>query len=56
MAECADPDCKATFRDHRWGAIHAHAAGWLQQKDGTVWCPNHLPGWVADWRARRART
>lgn len=55
MTECAAPGCTASFPDHRWGSIKAHAAGWFTQKDGTAWCPEHTPDWVADWRARQTK-
>jgi hypothetical protein len=53
--QCADPTCEASYKPHAWGSIHAHAAGWFQQKDGTAWCPQHNPPWVAEWRARQQK-
>lgn len=53
MAACAWPGCEAQYKDHRWGSIKAHAAGWFIQKDGTAWCPDHVPDWVEAWRARK---
>lgn len=51
MAQCRHETCEAEFKDHRWGRIKAHDAGWFEQKDGTAWCPEHNPPWVAEWRA-----
>jgi hypothetical protein len=48
---CSIPGCSASFKNHKWGTMAASKAGWLMQKDGTVWCPDHLPDWVAAWRA-----
>lgn len=27
--------------------------GWFHKKDGDSWCPEHIPAWVAAWRAKR---
>lgn len=54
MKKCADPGCERTRAAHRWGSIKAHDAGWFELKDGTTWCPEHTPDWVAGWRARKA--
>jgi hypothetical protein len=51
---CAEPECETTRRSNSaWDDIRAHDAGWFAQKDGTQWCPEHTPAWVAAWRARR---
>lgn len=52
MAECSEPGCTRTLPDHRWGRIK-DGADWFQQRDGTVWCPDHHPAWVEGWRARQ---
>lgn len=51
VSTCAGDDCSATIKNHAWGRIKAE--GWFQQKDGTVWCPTHVPEWVEAWRKRR---
>lgn len=51
MSTCQHPDCTAEIPDHKWGQIRAE--GWFRQRDGTVWCPLHVPDWVPQWRARR---
>lgn len=48
---CAHPGCSASHKDHLWGQIKAD--DWFHQKDGTAWCPDHHPEWVASWRARQ---
>ncbi len=53
-AVCADPGCEARYQPHRWGSIKAHATGWFIQKDGTAWCPEHVPDWVEAWRSARS--
>jgi hypothetical protein len=54
VLECAAHGCKATIPNHQWGKIR-DGADWFQQKDGTVWCPDHTPTWVAAWRAGKAK-
>ena len=35
----------------KWVMIKAHSEGWYEQKDGTVWCPDHRPEWAPkEWR------
>ena len=38
---------------HRWGKIRAQDKGWFFAKTGHVYCPDHVPDWVAAWRERR---
>ena len=51
---CAVNPCPRSYESHKWGQIRAHDEGWFTQKDGTAWCPDHTPDWVAAWRARKA--
>lgn len=37
-----------------WNKIRAHDLGWFEQKNGTAYCPRHVPEWVTEWRAQRA--
>ncbi len=53
MKECAEPHCENSYESHYWGTLKAHQKGWFNQKDGTSWCPDHVPEWVASWRARQ---
>lgn len=50
---CARDDC---FEEHlfdRWNAIRAVDAGWFMSRaSDKVYCPEHVPDWVAGWRAR----
>jgi len=55
LKSCAVEDCEETYRPHMWGSIKAHDRGWFLQKDGTAWCPQHVPEWVAEWREREAK-
>ena len=50
---CAHEGCEESVNNHYHARAAAHEAGWFQQKDGTFWCPEHVPEWVADWRARK---
>lgn len=47
--------CDVTTQDNRWAKIRAHSKGWFEQKDGTAYCPAHVPAWVQEWRARHVR-
>jgi hypothetical protein len=49
---CSAEGCPASHGNHRWGRIKADA--WFHQKDGKAWCPDHIPPWVAEWRAKQA--
>jgi hypothetical protein len=50
---CTHPGCPAKIADHRWGRTKAN--GWFFSKDGEAWCPDHVPRWVATWRAKEKR-
>lgn len=47
---CSHEVCAATIPGHAWGHIKS---GWFFQRDGTQYCPEHTPEWVAEWRARK---
>lgn len=51
---CAERGCAASVPDHYWGLVKAE--GWFFQRDGSAWCPQHIPPWVAGWRARKTTT
>lgn len=55
-ASCSAPNCENTYATHRWGKTRAHTDGWFLQKDGSSWCPDHLPDWLAEWRQRARLT
>lgn len=50
---CSQPDCTQVVKNHAWAKIKAD--GWFFQRDGSLWCPEHVPDWVDAWRARKAR-
>src|SRR5215211_5237697 len=53
-AHCSSEGCENKFRDSgRWSHIKAVDAGWFIQKDGTKWCPDHIPEWVEEWRKKK---
>lgn len=52
MKGCSQPDCQNAIKDHYWG--HVKATKWFLQRSGEAWCPDHVPEWVEQWRARRA--
>jgi hypothetical protein len=51
---CAHPECGASHPSSRWAEIRAHDEGWFTKKDGTAYCPKHVPEWVTKWRAKQA--
>ena len=53
QVHCHHPGCTAAHANHYWGSVKA--AGWFHGRDGTAWCPEHLPAWVGPWRQRQAR-
>lgn len=46
---CSIEGCPASVADHYWGKVKA--IGWFFMRDGTAYCPEHLPEWLAEWRA-----
>jgi hypothetical protein len=53
---CSDPTCDESHKDHRWGKIKAGSSGWFMSKDGSSWCPKHIPDWVKEWRVKNANS
>lgn len=49
---CSKEGCDKKYKDHSWGKIKAGGKGWFFQKDGTAYCPEHVPDWVEEWRGR----
>lgn len=50
---CVEPGCDEQIKDHRWGKTKA--SGWFFSRDNTqAFCPEHVPDWVAGWRARKS--
>jgi hypothetical protein len=43
-----------TGRVSKWLVMEAAKEGWFFQKDGTTYCPEHVPSWVGSWRRRQA--
>lgn len=54
---CAEQNCAASIEPgksgyvSKWATMAAQTAGWFFQRDGTAYCAEHVPAWVADWRA-----
>lgn len=55
VIHCIAKGCDKTFKDHVWGKIRAHDAGWFmgREEPELVYCPDHLPEWVGPWRAKQ---
>lgn len=45
-------ECERTVPQHKWGQIKAHDEGWYFPRNGGAYCPDHVPAWVTEWRAR----
>lgn len=45
------PQAKTAMRPSMWDLRRARDVGWFIQRDGKAWCPEHVPEWVANWRA-----
>ena len=57
---CEAPGCDAivepsrsTGRTGKWNFMKAEREGWFFQRDGTSWCPEHVPAWVPAWREQQ---
>lgn len=50
---CSHRSCQASIKNHAWGKIKSSDTGWFHQKNGASWCPDHIPAWVASWRASK---
>lgn len=53
---CGREGCGKSFRPGFWEDHRAQTDGWFMQRNGIVWCPDHNPDWVAEWRKKRKRT
>lgn len=40
-------------RASKWDQIRAHDVGWFFFKSGDIYCPDHVPEWVQEWREYR---
>jgi hypothetical protein len=45
--------CDRSIAGHKWGKIQSE--GWFFSKNGSAYCPDHIPDWVDKWRAGKAR-
>lgn len=50
---CDHPGCTDQFKLTHWDSIAASDKGWFQKLNGEAWCPEHIPSWVAEWRAKK---
>lgn len=52
VLQCSEDGCEETIKAHYWGRVKS---GWFfSRAEDKQWCPNHIPEWVAEWRARKA--
>ena len=49
---CADTNCAAKHPGGKWGNIRAARGGWFECRDGTSYCPKHVPKWVRKLREK----
>ena len=53
MIVCNQEGCKASIQDDRWSKTRA--SDWFFMRDGRAYCPAHIPSWVQNYRARKAK-
>lgn len=53
LKKCNESSCDRKTKTDKFNKIRAAEQGWFFQKDGSIWCPDHVPGWVASWRAKQ---
>lgn len=52
-----DLGCQASYPGSKHAAIRAGQEGWFRsRKTGEAFCPEHVPDWVAGWRAKAVRS
>ena len=53
---CQEQGCNQSYKDHRWGRIKAHDAGWFfSRNEEIIKCPEHAPEWHKAARRMRER-
>ena len=45
--------CNATAKNNYWSKMRASKQGWFFRRNGACYCPDHLPEWLEEWRAKR---
>ena len=56
VLRCVHDGCDRYYPNNKWASIKAHSEGWFVHKDETdIYCPDHLPTWVPQWRDKQAR-
>ena len=49
-----DLNCPASHPRSRWDAVRADRAGWFHSNaEEQAYCPEHVPDWVPEWRAKQ---
>lgn len=44
--------CQASFPGSKHAQMRARAEGWFfSRREDAAYCPEHVPAWVAEWRA-----
>lgn len=51
--QCAHPGCERTKPTHQWANKTKAGKGWFDQQNGDSWCPDHIPEWYHEWKAKR---
>lgn len=51
---CAYPGrCTQSIPNNSWAKTKS---GFFERKDGQVFCPDHIPAWVKEWREKKRRS
>lgn len=52
---CSHKGCRRRIKNEHWNKVQAHDLGWMMQKNGDNWCPDHPPEWLAEWREKKGK-
>lgn len=54
-AACRKTNCQNDYFPDKWGKMEATRKGWFIHRNGSAWCPDHIPDWVVEWREKKAK-
>ena len=52
---CAGEGCERSIPNHYWGKVKDGEGWFIARDESQAFCPRHLPDWVPEWRANKAR-
>jgi hypothetical protein len=54
VLKCMGEGCEKSVPDHYWGKVKKGEGWFFSQDDKLIYCPDHLPEWVEEWRKKKA--